>query len=813
MSHVLHWISLLAERHAGKVVIFFLLSMIPALMLASRLELRENFGDLLPEDTLAVKDLNFVAERAGGAAFIVTAVDASDVERAKRFAHDLEERALELDCVRFVESRLDVDFVKERQLLYLSPEDLEELVDETAHRIDKKLAGSTGIFVDLEEEGPSGTASTGVSLEEISDRLEGKNLPLNEYAIGKDGKYLYVFIRLTGTTGDLSFGRQAWEKIQSVVDALRDGTRYPKDLEVRCTGSVVVRLEDNAFVQADLRNAGILGFLLVVLIITIYTRYPRLLVLVSLPLLVGVSWTFAFGALAIGHINLITGFLTAILFGLGIDFSVHMFLRYVEDRRKGEAAEVAMESALKQTGRAVFAGAITTAAAFFVVRFADFKGYTEFGLLASFGILMMLFSSLLLFPALTELFERWRSMDIRPVNEMFMSGLVVPRWLRLSIVLGTLAFALFSFFELSAGNVKFKTNWRELKGESPASDFDDYMVESLGGSFSLTAVLLEHPGQSPVVEEVVKRTREERLAAGKTSGIQRTLSMHDLVPPDQELRLEQIAELRKQLLRVKPETLEGKELEVWQDAVAKTEVQAFTEDDVPQSLKNRFQTVDGKGTLMLFFSDYEFYELDELLAWAEEVETVRTRLIERGVEARVMSENWIVGTVFGVMLGDGPYIMWSAFFAIFIVLLIDFRSLRRALIVITPLVLGVMCIGGGMYILGIELNFMNGVVIPCMVGIGIDNAIHVYHRYLEEGPGSAPVVLRHSASATMLASFTTMMGFGAMIIAHHRGIRSVAELALLGITTTYICTSVAFPLAIETFEEIRDALRRRRAKA
>ena len=105
--------------------------------------------------------------------------------------------------------------------------------------------------------------------------------------------------------------------------------------------------------------------------------------------------------------------------------------------------------------------------------------------------------------------------------------------------------------------------------------------------------------------------------------------------------------------------------------------------------------------------------------------------------------------------------------------------------------------------LGMQLNFMMGVVIPSTVGIGIDNAIHIYHRYREEGPGSAPLVIRHSASATLLASFTTMLGFGAMIVAHQKGIRSVAGLALLAISLTYFATSIWFPLALESFESLR----------
>ena len=134
-----------------------------------------------------------------------------------------------------------------------------------------------------------------------------------------------------------------------------------------------------------------------------------------------------------------------------------------------------------------------------------------------------------------------------------------------------------------------------------------------------------------------------------------------------------------------------------------------------------------------------------------------------------------------------------------IVLWVDFRSLRHAAIVLSTLVVGVVCMAGAMGLAGVELNFINAVIVPSIVGIGIDGAIHVYHRFLEDGAEAMPKVLQNTSAATLLAASTTMVGFGSMIFAHHGGIRSVGQLAVLGVTTTYLCTSVFFPLLLQTF--------------
>lgn len=792
---VLAFIGRVAHHHAGKVVALFALSVLPALFIARDLQLREDFGELLPDGYPATEDLNIVAEKIGGTAFMVVAVDASDPDRAKRFADALAPRLNKLEGVLYTEGRVDVNFLKDRGLLFLSEQELRDIITEVKGAIRRVVTKRSGFYIDLEEDDEDGAFS-----EDFATALEGQTLPIREYMIGDDGRYLFMPVRLRGYSGDLEFSRNMVRTVRQEAEALRATADYPDDLELRYTGSVVIRDEEHDILTGDLKLASILGFVMVVGLIVLYTRRPRALILVGVPLLIAISWMLAFAKLAVGHLNVMTGFLVAILFGLGIDFSVHLFLRIVEERVAGRSPEQASLRSVVFTGRAVAFGAVTTAVAFFMLQVAEFKGYTEFGLIAGAAILFTMVLSLFLVPALNQLINRVRPLPLPARTPLSDEGIHIGSKYRTAFLIAVALFAVNSVIQLVQGNVDFRTNWRELKGESPASDFDDYMVESLGGSFSLTAVYLPDPSQAPRLTEAVNTIKARRERAGKPSGVTHVVGLSELVPPNQTERKVVINELRAELERIPPKNLERDERKLLKRALTLTEAVPFTLDELPDSITRRFKTVDGEGTVVFLLTRYLFYELQEIIEWADELFQIRTEVTEQGAQAYVLSENWLLGTVLGIVINDGPAIVWAAIFAILLVLIIDFRSIKHALIVVAPLVLGVVCIAGGMSVFGVRLNLINAVIIPSIVGIGIDDAIHIYHRYLEEGPGSVPTVLRHASSATLLASLTTMLGFGAMIVAHHKGIRSVAQLAIIGISLTWLTTCVFFPLALQAWE-------------
>ncbi len=104
-----------------------------------------------------------------------------------------------------------------------------------------------------------------------------------------------------------------------------------------------------------------------VLLISLYFRQILAPLIIIVPLMMSISWTFGLTYLTIGNLNQITVSLFAVLFGLGIDFGIHIFARYREARRRGMDVEQALTETVCHTGSALSTTALTTSLAFFAL--------------------------------------------------------------------------------------------------------------------------------------------------------------------------------------------------------------------------------------------------------------------------------------------------------------------------------------------------------------------------------------------------------------------------------------------------------------
>ena len=166
-----------------------------------------------------------------------------------------------------------------------------------------------------------------------------------------------------------------------------------------------------------------------------------------------------------------------------------------------------------------------------------------------------------------------------------------------------------------------------------------------------------------------------------------------------------------------------------------------------------------------------------------------------GIKVTVLEENRVGARAIRETKREWPYVFAYATIAVVIVLLIDFRSPRKVALLVLSLGVGFAWIVGGMYITGIQLNIFNQSVLPTILGIGIDNAVHMQHRYDAEGPGSISKVLSTTGAAALLASVTTAIGFGSTVVAAHYGVNTLGWLSIIGITATF-AASILFFLAL-----------------
>ena len=117
-----------------------------------------------------------------------------------------------------------------------------------------------------------------------------------------------------------------------------------------------------------------------------------------------------------------------------------------------------------------------------------------------------------------------------------------------------------------------------------------------------------------------------------------------------------------------------------------------------------------------------------------------------------------------------------------------------------PLVVGILWMILVAFVSGLKMNVFNMVVIPTVVGIGIDSAIHIYHRYRNEGVENMDTTLKNTGGAVLFSSLTTFVGFASIAFAHHRGLNSIGVVASIGIVTVTVANLIFFPAFLKLLE-------------
>jgi len=101
---------------------------------------------------------------------------------------------------------------------------------------------------------------------------------------------------------------------------------------------------------------------------------------------------------------------------------------------------------------------------------------------------------------------------------------------------------------------------------------------------------------------------------------------------------------------------------------------------------------------------------------------------------------------------------------------------------------------------GIKYNFFNFVALPTTLGIGVDYSINIYQRYKQDGPGSLIRALQRTGPAVFIASLTTIIGYGVLLISNSLALVSFGKLAILGECTCLATALILLPAVSQLIE-------------
>ena len=346
-------------------------------------------------------------------------------------------------------------------------------------------------------------------------------------------------------------------------------------------------------------------------------------------------------------------------------------------------------------------------------------------------------------------------------------------------------------------DVKFSNNFKKLQGDSPAVRFSEYVGKSLGGSVSPGVIAVKDVEEARRVEEIIK------MEVDNPSGqFKRSLSLATMVPDPKQVpeRTKLLSTIRGRLTDLDLGEFNKEDRERIEELIDATKTPAWKAEQLPLVFRRLFTTIDEDLTFVLIWPRYNMNWDYNIISWAKALDGLEVDLKTAGLHASLLDQNRVVARVVTKMVSDGPLVMGLAILAVIILLFLDFRSARRVVPVGLTLIIGFLWTMGIMYLFKMNLNVFNIAILPTILGLGIDNAVHMAHRYHLEGRGSMAKVVRTTGSAALLASLTTTIGFGSTILAHHAGVRSMGELALLGFTCAFVASTVFFPALIRAFE-------------
>ncbi len=796
-----------------------------------RLKLDTSLEALMPDGVASVENLHRVLEKTGSFASAMVVITSNGRENGEedgeedgreagaRFAAGLRDKILaEFDWVASADYGEDISLFARHRLLYLEAGELRALearLEERAAEADVSLFSEFAgipVTIHLRSEPVYPAISTAEIEREIADitggeeeisaaSSNGDNRRLFQASNGNGGTVTLLVVWPRPANSGLGASKRIIDDLNRAISEM-DAGLYGANLEARVGGRIYNRMVQFNAVISDVSTSGIWSFSLIALLLVATFRSLTSLVLVALPLVVSILWTMALAALVIGGLNLVTVFLVLILFGLGVDFGIHNLARFSETRAGGGSLEEALSAVFRHTGRASVVAALTTAAGFYALMITDFRAFWEFGLIAGTGILLAFLAMYVLFPSLLVLADK---MSLAPAPgsgremgaPMWAAAVRHPRAALSATVVLAIAAALWA---TSAG---FEKDFGRLQAARSAEH--NAMQANISRVFpdgtDRAVLIVETTGE---VRAILEYFEAYMAADTDTPTIKKVESFYSYAPlPEvQAERLAIIAGIRKRVRELglaPPGDAAGGD-----DWRRYLEIGGIAPEDLPSGLKRMFTGIGGPedegtgsegvgGHLIYIFNSVSMNQADLARQFADDIRTIRVG----GRSYYPATEGLVFVDMLELMKGDALKAILAVVGTTVAALMLFFRSWRKTLLVLVPPALGLLLLFGVMGWAGLRLNIFNMVILPAIIGIGVDNGIHILHRLSEErGPvekDSLSRVMRTTGRAAAVTTLTTMLGFSGMLAASMGGLKSLGIVATLGFGACLLATFMALP--------------------
>jgi predicted RND superfamily exporter protein len=799
-----HYVS----RHAGAILLGALLVFAAAVLLASRLELKTAFAELLPSDDPGVVALEKTQARMGDMSLLLVGIRSPDREANLRYAEDLTAKLHELPknvvSLATYHVRDLKTFFDQHKWLYVSEADLETIRDRLRTEISKR---KNPLLVDLSDDDEE-------SVDAMRKRLTTQNQLGERFPDGvfsnRDGSYVWIAALPPGGI----FGERGGEGIYEAASRLvreNDPHRYHPQMMAYVGGPVATAIASRAAVERDILWVTVTCLTIVAISIALYFRRLRSLPLIATSAVIGTVMAFAVAELFFGYVNSSTAFLGSIILGNGINYAIILMSRYEEQRAAGDSTMLAMERAVAGVMRGTGVAAVCASAAYATLMLTKFRGFYQFGAMAAFGVLFCWALSFTVLPALFFLMDRRKSSesaDARraPLSLAFLGRRVAGKAGGIAVVSLLLTLAC-SVGLLHFARAPFEYDFRKLNANLQSTDdakqFNQSMESLFGRWPSPTIILADERSEVEAIRSAIWRQDEHEHVIG------RVVTINDVLPGPADAQARKVA-LLKAIHKLTHDPALANLTEKERKQIAQIDVpddpRVLSPEDVPALARRPFTEVDGTiGRVVLVYpveENLSVWNGKDLLRISKVLQYLHLpggKILETSGSAVVFS------AMIRSILHDGPLATAASLVVVLLFSFLIMRPRSASLAAIATLLVGVVWMVGIAGGAEVKITFLNFIALPITFGIGAEYGLNIAQRYRDDRDMVRAVGA--TGAAVALCSWTTIVGYGSLLAASNRALRGFGLMAILGEVCCLSAALLALP-ALILWRDKRRAARR-----
>ena len=639
---------------------------------------------------------------------------------------------------------------------------------------------------------------------------------LNGYFDAEDGKARLIFVQPVGFSEDADFSAEFISRVDRTIINIKKRLPNTDSVQHSLTGKYAIIGESIQILKTDMKIITLAATILIILLLSLAFRNIRAVLVCFFPLLISILAVLVFARIFFNPLNFMAMGFVAIIIGLGVDVSLHCTARFFQIRSDSSSAEDAVVHVLKDVGPPVVIGLCTTALVFICLVFAEYRALFQFGLLTSLGLLLTLGVSVFLFPMAVRIFGPREEKSARPIRFWRF-----PAWLN-SFPLNKPYIAISAAIIFLTASIYFVREFsfdmdflvafpKKLETLDTARKVSDQFGSAVFMNSQITVEAKDFnsgmAAQKIIDEKLIKLIQENKIDGFQSSSLFIPYSLENpglrafqqaasVIEKNKHLFFDFLDELKFR---------KNEEYETYYKIIKSALVNGETLDflgemgSLPQ-LKKFMTEENGK----IFLQTYVWpkFNYDDNLPSDKNIFHELTSLSSHvNTELYVTSTYQVFEKIGEIVRKDFFRVSLFSLAAVLILISIFFRNVTSVLLSLLPLIGAVPFTLAFVVLAKISFSPFQIGVTALLIGIGIDDAVHLLARTRLSDKRNIKEVLPEIGPVITLTTLSTLIGFGALVFSHNQSVSSMGFVIAVGVFSCLLFTFILIPALLGIMEK------------